>query len=799
MRIFHLLILFLCIHNLSAQSRKILKVVDLESGNPISNLYVYCEGASASSNSYGEILMSELEKCKELNFQHPSYADVSFSIEQIEAKNYVIYLEESFMELSTIDLSFNKWEQKREETPISISSISKKDIDFQNPQTAADLLAQSGKVFIQKSQLGGGSPMIRGFSTSRVLLVVDGVRMNTAIFREGNVQNVISLDANAIDNTEIVFGPGSVIYGSDAIGGVMNFTTLKPQFTYGEKPDFALNYLLRYTSANAEKTGHFHFNWSNDWISSVTSFTFSDYDDQIMGSFGPDEYLRNHYQSRINGRDSTLVNSNPLQQIGTAYSQFNVMQKLRIKLNSDSELNYGFHYSTTSDIPRYDRLTLYSGTDSLTNAEWYYGPQNWMMHNVNYSLNSENKIFDKLKATVACQRFEESRNDRRSFSNNLRTRTETVDALSASLDFEKVIDYWTRFYYGFENVYNYVGSSAVITNILDQQNTATNTRYPDGSTWNYSSAYFSFTRRLNKNLTWNGGARFNSINLRGQVDTSFFPLPTNSLDNNFLAVNGSMGLSYVPSKKWQFNLNASNGFRAPNIDDVSKIFDSSPGNVVLPNPDLKPEVLYALDFGLMNTSYERLQFEFGAYYSHLTNALGRENFALNGADSIVYDGVLSNVQAIQNIGSANIWGVQAALQVNLMKDLDLRTNVHYNNGETTDGQALRHVSPLFGATHVLYKYRNITFDLYSIYNGPVTFDRLAPSERDKPQLYASDENGNPYSPAWLTLNLKMEVELSKKLKFQLGLENINDVRYRPYSSGIAAMGKNVTLSIRGVL
>ena len=73
--------------------------------------------------------------------------------------------------------------------------------------------------------------MIRGFSANRVLIVVDGVRMNNAIFRSGNLQNVISIDPNMIELTEVIMGPGSVIYGSDAIGGVMNFYTTTPKLS----------------------------------------------------------------------------------------------------------------------------------------------------------------------------------------------------------------------------------------------------------------------------------------------------------------------------------------------------------------------------------------------------------------------------------------------------------------------------------------------------------------------------------------------------------------------------------------
>ncbi len=794
-----ILLLFLLL-KFNSQAQDVIRVLDIQSGNPIPNLYVYCDLANASSNANGEVQISKIKECKVLNFQHPSYLDASVSMEQIMANGYKVYLEGKFMELGSIDLSFSKWERNKDETPINISSIKKKEIEFRNPQTTADLLEQSGQVFVQKSQLGGGSPMIRGFSTSRVLLVVDGVRMNTAIFREGNVQNVISLDANAIEQTDIIFGPGAVIYGSDAIGGVMNFSTLStPKFSFGDKPKFSLNYLARYNSANSEKTSHVDFGFSKSRFASLTSISFSDYGDQTMGSFGPDQYLRNHFQKRVNGKDSTFKNSNPQQQIGTSFSQFNLMQKFKFHINSNSDLSYGFHYSISSDVPRYDRLIEYSGIDSLKSAEWYYGPQQWMMNNFNYTLRKNTTYYDHIKINLAYQFFEESRNDRKMFKDGLRQRTEQVDALNSSLDFEKTIDIKTRLHYGFDNVFNKVSSFGIVEDIITKEKEETSSRYPDGSIWNSSSAYASLTHQFLPELTFDAGIRFNLVQLRGEVDTSLFPLPDGSIDNNFKAINGSLGFAYIPNKKWRFNINASNGFRAPNIDDISKIFDSSPGNVVIPNPDLKPEFLYALDLGASNNSWEPLKVQANLYLSYLQNALVRDDFSLNGQDSIIYDGTLSQVQAVQNIGSARVWGIQGSADLRIVKDFHILGNINYTHGQTKDGDALRHVSPVFANAHLTYKYKWVNFDFYGIFNGAINYDQLAESERDKPLLYDVDENGNPYSPSWYTLNLRMAFKLSEKLKIQVGLQNINDARYRPYSSGIAAMGQSINLSIRGNL
>src|SRR5687767_5167273 len=162
--------------------------------------------------------------------------------------------------LEEVSISVNKWEQKINEIPNMITKVNKMQILRNNPQTAADLLGQTGMVFIQKSQLGGGSPMIRGFATNRVLLVVDGVRMNNAIYRSGNLQNIISIDALSTESAEVIFGPGSLIYGSDAIGGVMDFHTLEPRFSKDTQMLVKGSTLGRYSTANKEKTIHADIN-----------------------------------------------------------------------------------------------------------------------------------------------------------------------------------------------------------------------------------------------------------------------------------------------------------------------------------------------------------------------------------------------------------------------------------------------------------------------------------------------------------------------------------------------------------
>ena len=198
--------------------------------------------------------------------------------------------------LNEVIFSANKSEEKKSDVAYNIEVIKSKDIELSNPQNSADMLSNTGNIMVQKSQGGGGSPIIRGFEANRVLIVIDGVRMNNAIYRGGHLQDVITIDNAMLDRTEIIYGPSSVMYGSDALGGVMHFYTKNPLFGIN-KMNFKLNSSVRYSSANQEKTGHLDFNIGYKRLASLTSITYSDFDDMRTGyarnpnpSFGRCEY-----------------------------------------------------------------------------------------------------------------------------------------------------------------------------------------------------------------------------------------------------------------------------------------------------------------------------------------------------------------------------------------------------------------------------------------------------------------------------------------------------------------------------
>jgi hemoglobin/transferrin/lactoferrin receptor protein len=642
--------------------------------------------------------------------------------------------------------------------------------------------------------LGGGSPMIRGFAANRILIVFDGVRMNNAIFRSGNLQNIISIDPNTIAEAEVVFGPGSVIYGSDALGGVMDFHTKNPEFAFSEKISFKVNSLLRYSSADNENTGHIDLNIGLKKIAFFTSYTFTKFDDLRMGKNGPDEYLRPEYVDVLDSADIIVRNLNPEIQKFSGYSQQNFLQKIAVKLSSHTQLIYLFNYSETSNVPRYDRLIQYKG-NSLKYAQWYYGPQKWMMNKLQLSNNSKTKIYDNLKVNLAFQDYTESRHDRKFNKSAIRERTENVKIGTINFDALKELNSSKSIYYGIEANYNYVSSTGQLRDILTNTMEAYPSRYPDGSTYQNYDAYLQFKSKFNDKLTSNLGIRFSQVLIKAVFDTTFYKFPFTQANLSPRAITGSMGISYKMKNYYNLALNLSSGFRAPNIDDIGKVFDSEPGNVVVPNKDLQPEYIYDAEV-ILHKTRGKYFFNFATFFSYLDNAMVRRDFTFNGQDSIIYDGTMSKVQALVNADYAIIYGLQANAGMQIQKHLIVKTAVNYLQGHDKEGNAIRHIPPPNAAFDMIFFTKKIKANLYTVYNAQISYENLAPSERDKPHIYATDENGNPFCPQWWTLNFNFQYKIKDFAHFNVGVENILDKRYRPYSSGIVAPGRNFIISLK---
>ena len=703
------------------------------------------------------------------------------------------------LNLEEVFISFNKWEQNTKEIPNMIEKVNLRDARLRNPQTTADLLGQIGSVFIQKSQLGGGSPMIRGFATNRVLMVVDGVRMNNAIYRSGNIQNIISIDPFTLGGAEVIFGPGSLIYGSDAIGGVMDFHTLKPEFSSNKKLLIKGSSTFRYATANKEQTAHFNINVAKGKWSSITAFTYSKFDDLKMGVHGPASYLRNEYVERINNVDSIITNKNPRIQRFSGYEQLNLLQKLSYQINPSMNITYTFTYAGTGEAPRYDRLIQYRNGKPRF-AEWSYGPMLWRSHNLILTDNKPNKLYDGARWIVGYQNYAESRIDRTRATTNRNNQAEHVDAYSINWDAQKKLGKGS-FYYGLEYVYNLVGSVGSRTNISTNAVSPSVSRYPNNSRWQTSGIYGSYKINLHERLTLLSGLRYSYNQLNANFDTTFIKFPYKQTSIKDGGLTGNLGLVYRPSAAVQLNGNLSTGYRMPNIDDVGKLFESVPGNLTVPNPNLQSEYAWNAELGTVIRFSNRFKIELNVFHTWLNNAITLRPYQFNGKDSISFNGVMSRVQALQNVSTARVWGLQTSLHYQITRDVFVQSFANWINGKETDEVKneqvpLRHAAPFYGNTNLRYSRNKVFIEFSVMYNGEVSADELAPVEQAKTDIYAKDANGRSYSPAWYTINLRTSYQLNPKTSFTASWENMSNQRYRPYSSGIVAAGSNLIFSVR---
>lgn len=797
--LFVMFCLFLWSLPLKAQNIKVLNSITKE---PIFGVAIYNldKSQSAITNFLGEASLNAFSTTETIFLKHLSYVLKSIVKNDLAQTNR-IYLVSNTEGLNEIVISASKFQQNKRDIPQKIININAEAIQLANPQTSADVLESTGQVYIQKSQLGGGSPMIRGFSTNRLLITVDGVRMNNAIFRGGNLQNVISIDPFSIQNTEVTLGAGSVIYGSDAMGGVMSFYIQKPELSINDSLFFKANAIVRYATASNEKTSHIDFNFGYEKWAFLTHVSYNDFDDLRMGSHGPTDYLRPEFVVATNAGDEVVQNNNPLTQKTTGYQQLNVLQKVHFKPENTLSFDFGLFYTTTSDFSRYDRLIRYKG-NRLRSAEWNYGPQNWFMSNLQITkLSSRSNLYDKIKVTLAYQNFQESRSDRDFNSVTRNLRNEAVDAYSFNLDFEKTLALKTQLFYGIEHIYNKVRSFGEEENISTNAVIPTVSRYPNGSSWQSAAAYASIKYKPNLKFVFQSGLRLNYVTSFSDFyeNNQFLNLPFNTAETEASALTGTAGIRWSPNNIMQWKLNATSAFRAPNIDDIGKVFDSAPGAVVVPNNNLRPEYAYGGEFGLKLDLNGKVVLDVSTYYTYLDNALVRRDFAINGETEIMYDGQLSSVQAMQNASKAWIYGFELGLKITLSNQLNLISQYSVVGGTEEDHgieMPVRHAPPNFGNTHLVWSKNNLKFDAFAVYNNELSFNQLAPSEIEKDYIYAKDVNGNPYSPSWYTLNIRSQYQISNSTTITATLENITDQRYKTYSSGIAAAGRNFILSLK---
>jgi hemoglobin/transferrin/lactoferrin receptor protein len=710
--------------------------------------------------------------------------------------------------LDEITVYTNKFAEKKKYIAQKIDVITATSIAKLNGQNTGDLLVNTGNIFVQKSQQGGSSPVLRGFEASRVLLVVDGIRLNNAIYRSGHLQSAITVDQNMLERVEVLYGPASTIYGSDALGGVIHFRTKAPLLSGSNKLLTRGTSFVRYSTINKEKTGHVDFSIGGQKFAALSSFTYSDFGDVKMGSNYltkyPDFGKRLTYIQTENGIDNVVANEDERLQIYSAYKQWDITQKFLFRQNDKIAHSVNLQYSSSTDVPRYDRLQdtrNFGGSigTTLRWAEWYYGPQTRIL--AAYELNVVRMgFFNDFRINVNYQDVKESRQQReyRRYD-RFDSRREHIKVAAFNIDGRKI---WKRneLTLGADGQLNVLTSVADRTNLTTGVKSKLDSRYPNGDNkMNFLGLYAQHLfKSKNGKLVLNDGLRIQYVSLHSIIaDNSFFNFPFTEIKQSPLAVTGNLGLILLPGDEFRITANVSSGFRAPNIDDAARVFESASATrrLIVPNQDVAPEYTYNFDFGFSYKIEDMARIEFTGFYTLFRNAVALAPFKLNGQDSVLYNSIVSAVYANQNVNKAYLRGMNARVLLNLSKKLAWDNTISHTFGRyvNPDGskKPMDHIPPVFGKSGITYSSGKLSWEAWILFNGWKRMKDYNPDGEDNGQ-YATPDG----MPSWLTLNYKAGYTINKNVTIQLGIENITDRNYRYFASGFSAPGRNFYASLR---
>lgn len=765
---------------------------------PLVGVLIYA-GAQSTTTDLDGLAQLDLKEIESLTFSYLGYEDQLLTVAELTAAAFVCRLVPSTEYLDEV-IIIGRNDAREIDLPYNVTHIKAEKIFSSNAQNSADALALNSGAYVQKSQLGGGSPVLRGFEANKILLVVDGVRMNNAIYRNGHLQNAITIDPAILQQMEVIYGPGSLLYGSEALGGVIHFRTQTPllELSGENTTKNKVNTMIRYNSADQEKTVHLDHMLSKKKFGVLTSVSFSDRGDLRAGSRRlaayPDFGKRTFYIDPT-ADDAILTNEDENIQVGTAYSQLDAFQKYVYQPSTQLKAELNLQYSTSSDIPRYDNLAEYRN-GQLRFAEWYYGPQQRILVSPKIMWSKKTTLFDKVSLISSYQKIEESRYSRPLNDPELEEQLETVDVIGLTLDFNKRLADQHKLVYGFDLHHNNVESEASASSA--QGITPILSRYPSaGSQLRNMGAFIQYNfQNRDSTLVWANGLRYS----HQKVDLLYsrgdpFSWPEyfyEGIESINSAVVGITGLNYQQGPLVA-KVSTGTAFRSPNVDDLAKIRVNG-DEITVPNPDLDSEKVWNTELTL---GYRSPKFTVGltGFYTQLTDAIIRTDFSLpNGDQTYSINGDTLQVTANVNASKGTIKGLSLNLQAEPVSGLRYEGSLNFQQGiqrDTEDVESpLGHIPPTYGRSRLSYALSNISFTLSHRFN---LWKRVEDYGGSVDNLDLATVDG---TPEWHDFGISSQILLADSWTINLAVENLTDLHYRPFASGVSAAGRHFVVAVR---
>tara|TARA_Y100000590_G_scaffold424000_1_gene530432 strand:- start:6362 stop:8629 length:2268 start_codon:yes stop_codon:yes gene_type:complete len=699
-----------------------------------------------------------------LLFQHIGFFHLVQEVTLSEKNVFLppVILQYDVLDLEDVVVTASRAERDVVDVPESVSLVSFREIRERNSKTSAEALHEEPGVFIQKTNHGGGSAIIRGLSSNQILLLVDGIRLNNSVYRLGNHQYLTTVDNQMIERMEVVRGPTSVLYGSDALGGTINLITKKPRRINQDKT-FDLKSFLRYATADQEKTVRGEATTGNNRLLLSSAFSLKQFGHLRRGSNGDDP--------EISGHD--------LVQSPSGFDAIDIDVKLTSQLSKEQKVTVAHQSSSQTNVPRYDKYH-YSGYH-----RWVYHPQKRALTYAIYEKTGGLKLFDALRTNISLHIQREGRESQKEETSSFKKELDHVNSQGVSLSGVKELGRHLLVAGG--EVYRDRVSSK--RHFVDAQSGDEDRdlrgRYPDGASYQSIGIYLQDELRINNRLLTKIGFRYSSYST--EFNLTDIEGTVSPFSQTFTAGTGAVGAVFKLSRFLSLNLNVAQAFRAPNLSDMAKLGESKGDIYEVPNSRLKPEQLLNTDLGL-KVSSQNLRLSATLYRSDITDILTSYDAIYAGTDTVVINGDVFKVKTKRNFGEAVIRGAEFALDYSLTDPLTFRANLTSTTGENiTLNEPVGGIPPLFGLAGIRWNRGGLFVD------GFVRFasrqERLSSDDLDDPRIPAGG------TPGWFTVNVRGGVTIGKSVILQLSLQNMLDRNYREHGSGMNGPGRNLVLSL----
>ncbi len=673
-------------------------------------------------------------------------------------------------------------EVRRLSQPLAMSLIEPQMADISRGTIAADLLRDLPGVQVQQTSAGQGSVILRGMIGNQVLLLVNGIPLNNGTYRDGPGQYLATIDPETIQRIEVIRGPASVLYGSDAQGGVVNVITK----SHPDAGPQSVRIAGRTMSANSSVRGRLSAGiMRSKWSLGVGASLGTAGDLRAGGDVG----LQNPTGFDVAGVDADLSVSAGKHNVKAAVQHFRM-----------------------TDVPRYDRYVDFRAPAPGRDSVHTFDPQTRQLAYVRYQFEPEGKAVRSLeiKASLAVQK--EARNRIK---------------LLGSGDGDSILTAWS------DDVYtpglSLVGSSEFsvghrnlsITwggdgyrDILDTHGSQTNInsgdvtelrretstgsiptgRFPDGATADRLGLFATADVDILESLLFSFGARWAYFRNESDVGTELGGAVNNSSSN----LTGQLGIVYLPDPLWSIAFRVAQGFRSPNLYDLTNV-GPVPDGIVLPNTLAQPERSLSTEIGIRYLDRNG-GLDFTVYLTRISNFIDRVPGSFNG--DTLFQG--ERVYQGQNVGTARLAGFEAE-GISRFGPLETRATLLYTQGNQTDSDGVEtlmsKIPPLGGTVRLRWSSERGGVWVEYALRWAVEQNGLGLRDQSDPRIcpqYLQDQPAFCATAGFAVHGFAAGVKVTNQVVVTAGFDNVTNRLYRTHASGVDGAGRSVWMGLSAV-